>query len=154
MFTIALSSARRQGFLRTHLLTRYCSYAPPKFSKKHSKMGKNNKKRPPVPDEVHLLLPTHSELALSSKPAPIIDTHTHLLSTFSEYRRKYSEGKHESVYEFVREVYKNRNVDAIVDVYCEAPVQKAWKELADSALTEESRRDLWSGIDYWFVMGA
>ncbi len=56
-------------------------------------MGKNNKKRPPVPDEAHLLLPTHPALADPAQAnTPIVDTHTHLISTFSEYRRKYPAG--------------------------------------------------------------
>lgn len=118
-------------------------------------MGKNNKKRPPVPDESNLLLPVHPALTdVSQSPAPIVDTHTHLLSTFSEYRRKYPAGKFETIFDFVRGVYHEKNVAAIVDVYCEAPVQKAWKELADSALSEQDRKDKWGDVEYWFVMGA
>lgn len=116
-------------------------------------MGKNNKKRPSVPDEAHLLLPTPPGATEHASQTPIVDTHTHLLSTFSSYRSKYPTGRFESVYDFVRGVYDKRNVAALVDVYCEAPVQRAWKELADSALTAEDRRDKWGGIDYWFVMG-
>ena len=80
-------------------------------------------------------------------------THTHLLSTFEAYHEKYHEGAHDTVYDFARAVTAGRNVDAMIDVYCEAPVRKAWKELADSALTEESRKEKWGGMDYWFVMG-
>ncbi|KAI5116506.1 hypothetical protein M0805_004669 [Coniferiporia weirii] len=110
-------------------------------------MGKNNKKRPGPPDESHLLL-----AATQASVTPIVDTHTHLLSTFSAYRNKYTSGKYENVFDFVRGVYEGRNVEAIVDVYCEAPVQAAWKGLADSALTPESRKEKWGGIEYWFVM--
>ena len=54
----------------------------------------------------------------------------------------------------LRQVYEDKNVEAIVDVWCEAPVQKAlWKEMADSALTVEDRSKIWGGIEYWFVMG-
>ncbi|KAI0674957.1 hypothetical protein C8Q78DRAFT_1075308 [Trametes maxima] len=110
------------------------------------------KKKNSVPAEHHLLLPQHTGRA-DTQPAPIIDTHTHLLSTFSLYRNKYKEGKHETVYDFVREMYRGHGVDAIVDVYCEAPVQRLWKELADSALSEEDRKEKWGGLEYWFVMG-
>ena len=41
-------------------------------------------------------------------------------------------------------------VEALVDVYCEAPVQKAWKDLADSAVD----RTVWGDVGYYFVMGA
>ncbi|KAL0058677.1 hypothetical protein AAF712_014638 [Marasmius tenuissimus] len=50
-------------------------------------------------------------------------------------------------------MYEGKQVDAIVDVWCEAPVQRLWKEFADSALTEEDRRVKWGGLEYWFVMG-
>jgi TatD DNase family protein len=122
-------------------------------------MGKNNKKRPPVPDEVHLLLPAHS--AAVQGAATVADTHTHILSTFATYKTKYPGGKYETVFEFAKGLYNNRRdsdkgshiVDSIIDVWCEAPVQKEWKELADSALTEESRSQNWSGLQYYFVMG-
>lgn len=29
----------------------------------------------------------------------------------------------------------------------------AWKELADSALTQEDRDTLWGGVEYYFVLG-
>ena len=115
-------------------------------------MGKNKKSS--VPAEEHLLLPQHPARPDTDARTPIVDTHTHLLSTFSFYRSKYKSGKYATVYDFVRELYRGHNVDAIVDVYCEAPVQAIWKELADSALTEEDRKEKWGGLDYWFVMGA
>ena len=111
-------------------------------------MGKNNKKRPGPPDESQLFL----ENAETSNE-PIVDTHTHLLSTISAYRSKYTDGKYGSVFDFVRGVYQGKNIEAMVDVYCEAPVQAQWRELADTALTPESRKEKWGGIDYWFVMG-
>ena len=46
-------------------------------------------------------------------------------------------------------MYEGRNVESIVDVWCEAPVNKQWKEFADSALNLEG----WGGLKYWFVMG-
>jgi TatD DNase family protein len=114
-------------------------------------MGKN-KKRTNLLDESCLILnasPTEATIT-----APTVDTHTHLLSTFKAYHEKYPEGAHATVYDFARAVTAGRNVEAMVDVYCEAPIQKAWKELADSALTEESRKEKWGGMEYWFVMGA
>lgn len=44
-------------------------------------------------------------------------------------------------------------MEALVDVYCEAPVKTRWKELADSAISPESRKEKWNDIEYWFVMG-
>ncbi|PCH39015.1 hypothetical protein WOLCODRAFT_141046 [Wolfiporia cocos MD-104 SS10] len=114
-------------------------------------MGKNKKSS--VPGEEHLHLPVHAALASSETRPPIVDTHTHLVSTFSAYRGKYKQGKYETIYDFVRGLYRDRNVEAIVDVWCEAPVQRSWRELADSALSEEGRRDKWCGVQYWFVMG-
>ncbi|KAJ7767975.1 hypothetical protein DFH07DRAFT_808300 [Mycena maculata] len=88
-----------------------------------------------------------------SPASPIVDTHTHLALTFESYRRKYPAGEHKTVYDFVRALYVPAGVKEIVDVWCEAPVSPLWREFADSALTEESRRDKWSGMGYWFVMG-
>ena len=112
-------------------------------------MGKNKKSS--APDEQHLHLGRPS----SHISASIADTHTHLHSTFSAYRSKYPAGRYETVFDFVRGIYAGRDVDALVDVWCEAPVMKTqWKDLADSAVAEESRRTKWAGIEYWFVMGA
>ncbi|KAK7054847.1 hypothetical protein VNI00_003310 [Paramarasmius palmivorus] len=107
-------------------------------------MGK--KKSQSVPESA-LLLPAREETQ------PIVDTHTHLASTFEFYRRKYKSGQYENVYDFVRAVYEGKKVEAIVDVWCEAPVQPLWKEFADSALSEEDRKTKWGGLEYWFVMG-
>ncbi|TFY57202.1 hypothetical protein EVJ58_g7168 [Rhodofomes roseus] len=113
-------------------------------------MGKNKKSS--VPGEQHLHLQPLSSLS-EKATAPIVDTHTHLHSTFSTYRSKYPAGRYETVFDFVRGMYEGRGVEAIVDVWCEAPVLKqAWRELADSALTEEERRSKWAGLEYWFVM--
>lgn len=110
------------------------------------KMGKKNKSS--VPAEQHLLLPSHSTTA------SIVDTHTHLASTFAAYRGKYPQATFENVFDFVRGMYRGRKVEAIVDVWCEAPVQSGlWKEFADSALTKEDRDTKWGGLEYWFVMG-
>ncbi|EIN06476.1 hydrolase [Punctularia strigosozonata HHB-11173 SS5] len=108
------------------------------------------KKKNSTPSEEHLLLVGHP-----SSKAPVVDTHTHLVSTFSFYQAKYKDGRllSGSIYEFAKEMYRGHNVEAIVDVYCEAPVERIWKEIADSALTPEDRQKNWNGTEYWFVMG-
>ena len=125
-------------------------------------MGK--KKRLVIPDEQHLCLPPHPQA--TSQATPIVDTHTHLLSTFSKYRSVYPSAKHQDIFAFVRELYgavegkcshdisPKHKTAAIVDVWCEAPVTKEWKEMADSALDATARREMWGGVEYWFVMGA
>ena len=105
------------------------------------------KKKPSTPGEEYLLLP--------SPPSNlnIVDTHTHVAATFENYRRRYKQGKYQTVYDFVRTMYEGRNVESIVDVWCEAPVNRQWKEFADSALNPEDVQRLWGGLKYWFVMG-
>lgn len=105
------------------------------------------RKKSTTPPEHHLLLPN------PPSNAPIVDTHTHLVSTFESYRQRYKGGKHETIFDLLRTLYANRNVEAIVDVWCEAPVRKLWKEIADSAIQPADRQDKWAGLDYWFVMG-
>ena len=61
-------------------------------------------------------------------------THTHLLSTFEEYYNKYPKRAYDTIYKFTCMVITGQNVNPIIDVYYKAPVQKAWKELADSVL--------------------
>ncbi|KAI0295606.1 hypothetical protein B0F90DRAFT_1820437 [Multifurca ochricompacta] len=110
-------------------------------------MGKNNKKGP---SEDSLLLPPHP----AHTAAPIVDTHTHLLSTFAVYKQKYKDGRYQDVYDLVRGLYQGKKVAALVDVWCEAPVQKVWKEIADSAaVAVENRKEKWGELEYWFVMG-
>ncbi|EMD36113.1 hypothetical protein CERSUDRAFT_116016 [Gelatoporia subvermispora B] len=112
-------------------------------------MGKNNKgkKGGSAASEEHLFLPAHA--ATTS----IVDTHTHLVSTYSAYRSKYPDGKYATIPDFVRELYKGKNVEAIVDVWCEAPVQQVWTELADATLNDQTRMESWGGLQYYFVMG-
>ncbi|KAF7340112.1 hypothetical protein MVEN_01929600 [Mycena venus] len=88
-----------------------------------------------------------------SPASPIVDTHTHLALTFQSYRRNYPAGRFETAQEFVRALYAPAGVEAMVDVWMEAPVLRIWREFADSALTAEQRRDIWGGVEYWFVMG-
>ena len=115
-------------------------------------MGKN-KRRANLPSEENLLLPPHPTLSGGSTSPSIVDTHTHVAPTFAAYRSRYKGGKHQTCLDFMRAMCKDRNVEAIVDVWCDAPVSAFWKELADSALTAEDRARNWGGIEYWFVMG-
>ncbi len=105
-------------------------------------MGKNNKKKSSRPP--HDLM--SSAFPPTSK-STINDTHTHLLSTFALYRSKYREGQYETALDFVEGVYAGREVETIVNVWCEPEVfmQGTWKELADG------KRE---GIQYRFVIGA
>ncbi|KAI0069994.1 hypothetical protein K474DRAFT_1670528 [Panus rudis PR-1116 ss-1] len=137
-------------------------------------MGKKNKSS--TPPEDLLILPPHpsfsslssssssssstlSSMSTSQTPPPIIDTHTHLLSTYIAYKSRYKPGKHSSsIYDFIRAMYNDQGghpgkskVKAIVDVWCEAPLLKEWKELADSALSGSD--GTWGGVEYWFVIG-
>ncbi|KAF9067219.1 hydrolase [Rhodocollybia butyracea] len=112
-------------------------------------MGKNNKQSS-TPSESFLQLPAHSSTV------KIVDTHTHLASTFESYISKYNKtgnAQYKNVFDFVKGMYTGKRVEAIVDVWCEAPVRKLWKEFADSALKEEDRKEKWGGLEYWFVMG-
>jgi TatD DNase family protein len=115
-------------------------------------MGKNNRnyQRDLPTEESHLLLPRHVTTGGST---PIVDTHTHVALTYETYRRKYPNAQFEDLFSFVRGMYEGRNVGAVVDVWCEAPVRKTWKELADSALTPDGIAEKWGGVEYWFVMG-
>ncbi|KAF7377503.1 hypothetical protein MSAN_00172400 [Mycena sanguinolenta] len=100
-------------------------------SKTNLKMGKNNKKKaaPPPESLFHIVHPSSS-----SSSRAIVDTHTHLASTFEAYRHKYPSGQYTTVYDFVKGL----------------PI---WKEFADAALANEQRAEKWGGVEYWFVMG-
>ena len=119
------------------------------FTSSTLKMSKNSNKKSSLPDESFLLLPHPSPNKASQIPwfsdTDIVDTHTHLLLTFQNYRRNYPNGVHKTIAEFVRNVYAGRNVHSIVDVWCEAPVLNSqWRELADTAF---------DGLNYNFVLG-
>jgi len=114
------------------------------------------KKKNNTPPEEALLLPVHPARVdiPETEHVSLVDTHTHLLSTFNSYQKTYKPGKYQTIWEFVRGMYHGRGVEAIVDVWCDAPIQKTeWREIADSALTEEERERDWGGMQYWFVMG-
>ena len=98
-------------------------------------MGKKSKSIPIPEETLQLLTPPTSY--------PIVDTHTHLHSTFEAYKKTYPDGKYKDAWEFVRGLYEGRNIEAVVDVWCEAPVLKdAWKALADSA----DKKELWAPL--------
>ena len=104
------------------------------------------KKKSTTPSEDILLLPTPPTLL------PIVDTHTHVATTFEYYRGRYKQGRCTNVFDFVTEMYEGRRVEALLDVWCEAPVQKLWKEFADAAL-DKSATQKWGSIEYWFALG-
>ena len=104
------------------------------------------KKKNVIRSEEDLLLPT------PPSASAIVDTHTHLASTFAFYQKYYKDGKCNDAFEFIRKIYEGRQVDSIIDVWC-APVQLEWKPFADSALKAEDRETIWGGINYWFVIG-
>jgi len=146
---VFLSSVRK-GSIRacsSHGFRSHPTNSNIKAPKRKFNMGKNNKKSM-LPEEL-LLLPVHPSRT-STPPTAIIDTHTHLMSTFEAYRKHYKNGKFDDVWAFSRAMFQGRDVEAIVDVWCEAPVRKKeWKTLVDSAGSKE----LWGGTEYWFVMG-
>lgn len=136
---VILNAARLHFCIRPVASTlRNCSTHTGTYTKTMAKKKSN---------EGDLILPAHASTA------SIVDTHTHLASTYAAYRGKFKDGKFETVHEFVRGMYEGKNVEAIIDVWCEAPVQRLWKEFADSALTKEDRDTKWGGMEYWFVMG-
>jgi len=91
------------------------------------------------------------------------------------YRQKYPDGKYTTVYDFARAFLGGKRsivsdtpgggsgmeakardrhpVEAIIDVWCDAPVSPTWREIADSAIDPDKRKELWGDLEYWFVMG-
>jgi TatD DNase family protein len=85
---------------------------------------------------------------------PIVDTHTHLVSTFAAYKQKYKDAKYDTVYDFARALYQGKKMTAVVDVWCEVPMLKLWKEITDPALeVEGDRKRRWGELQYWSMMG-
>jgi TatD DNase family protein len=105
-------------------------------------MGKNSKAK--KLGEGVLAVPVHTQLVGST--VPLVDTHTHVLSTFDAYRAAYPAGAHADVFALARGLLAPRGVRTLVDVWCEAPVLPAWRELADAG-------EKWGDINYRFVMG-
>lgn len=93
------------------------------------------------------------ELTLSgfANQVEVVDTHTHILSTFEAYLAKYPEGSHASVKAFVKALLMSddtNRIHSVVDVWCEAPLKQKWLEVVASLgeLKEE-------GLRYSFVVG-
>ncbi|KIJ45437.1 hypothetical protein M422DRAFT_59869 [Sphaerobolus stellatus SS14] len=77
---------------------------------------------------------------------PIVDTHTELTSIFRRYRKSYPDTEFKYIHSFVRGLYGEAKVGAIVDVW-------EWdEELADSAVKEEERVAKWGRVGYWFIL--
>jgi hypothetical protein len=92
-------------------------------------MGKSKKSKPSTPESA-LVIPKHP--CLADQDAPIVDTHCHMLSTFSFYKSKYPDGDKNSVQDFVRAYFaqeQSNRIEGLVDVYCEPPFS-GWKECA------------------------
>ncbi|GAA5898855.1 TatD family hydrolase [Sporobolomyces salmoneus] len=115
---------------------------------KNSRSSKSSKSLPP---EERLILPRHEQLR-GVQDVEIVDTHTHIYSTFLAYRERYPEGKHSNVRDFVQAVLcspESNQLQSVVDVWCEAenPFDRPeWKE------TVQSLTDL-DGLDYRYVIG-
>lgn len=109
------------------------------------------RKRPPVPLERCLVLPVHPALQLPDNLSHlVVDTHTHIVTSFSTYRTAYSSplAQLDSIEEFVRKLVLEQSVSAVVDVFCEAPMIHDWQSVVASlgALKAE-------GFRYSFVAG-
>ncbi|GAA5948268.1 hypothetical protein JCM10213_002214 [Rhodosporidiobolus nylandii] len=116
---------------------------------KSSRQSKSSKSTPP---ESVLVLPQHAELKALAEgdQVELVDTHTHVLSTFKAYKEKYPDGQHQNIKDFVKATLPNMH--AIVDVWCEAPMDPDWKDVVDS-LVELQKEDP-RGLKYHFVVGA
>ncbi|KAF5322647.1 hypothetical protein D9619_000245 [Psilocybe cf. subviscida] len=144
------------------------------FKNKSNKQKMAKKKGSSTPHETTLLMPA------PPTTLPIVDTHTHVASTYEAYVARYKSKREEgqgqwidpadskemgpSPYTFLRAMFAERNVEALVDVWCEAPVRKEWRAFADAALalsstprdaaSIETRDSRWKGVtEYWFVLG-
>jgi len=160
------------------------SSAPPRQSQKKQKQknkdklkkekspaepSKKKEKGPPPEEILHLPLSPYNTSGSATpldgttteeRPfnTPILDTHTHLLSTFSAYRETYLDAQYKTLEEFVRAFYGPRpgetspRVESMVDVWCEAPIRPEWKEIADMPWWGTGQGKI--GVDYNFVIGA
>ncbi|GAA6002174.1 hypothetical protein JCM10207_003109 [Rhodosporidiobolus poonsookiae] len=117
-----------------------------------AKSSRQSTKSSRTPNESVLLLPQHAELKGLSEgeQVELVDTHTHVLSTFLAYKEKYPEGQHQSVKDFVKATLPN--MDAVVDVWCEAPMKADWSDVVES-LVQLKEEDA-SAPAYHFVVGA
>ena len=101
-----------------------------------------------VPDEKCLVLPRHNDME-DAADIDLIDTHTHVISTYETYRSKYAKGKHQSVREFVQALLlqdESHRVSKVVDVWCEAPLKAEWRDTVEQLSSIED-------FAYHFVVG-
>lgn len=56
---------------------------------------------------------------------PIVDTRTHILTTFSMYKSKSIAGIRNTLWDLGQGVYHGRQVKSIVDIWCEARIEIA-----------------------------
>ncbi|KAF7330637.1 Phosphoenolpyruvate/pyruvate domain-containing protein [Mycena sanguinolenta] len=106
-----------------------------------SSIGKNNKKKsaPPPESLFHILHPA------SSSSRAIVDTHTHLASTFEAYRAKYPAGQYETVYDFVQGLGRSGGGGRVREDDLEGICRRCACRRGESSAV--------GGVSYWFVMG-
>ncbi|GAA5936327.1 TatD family hydrolase [Sporobolomyces koalae] len=116
---------------------------------KNSRSSRSSKS---LPSEDRLVLPQHEAIVGRTGEIEVIDTHTHIHSTFAAYRERYPQGKHTTVRDFVKATLldpASNQVKKVVDVWCEAQVptdRSEWIETVDT-LTQLD------GFDYHYVIG-
>ncbi|BGP01323.1 Hydrolase [Rhodotorula toruloides ATCC 204091] len=104
-----------------------------------------------TPHEDVLVLPIHNDLKeLEDRDLLLVDTHTHVLSTWLAYKEKYPAGKHESIRAFVESTLQadsSNRISKVVDVWCEAPPVANWREVVEDLSALDN-------LNYRFVIGA
>ncbi|KAI5481659.1 hypothetical protein MNV49_002885 [Pseudohyphozyma bogoriensis] len=112
-------------------------------------MAKSKSKKPL--DESCLILPSPPFERTQTTPLEVIDTHTHILSTYNSYVKSFPppNNNYQTLKEFVRKIVLEQGISGAVDVWCEAPMTAQFLEVVDSLaeLKEE-------GFTYNFVVGA
>ncbi|GAA5823245.1 hypothetical protein JCM3770_000095 [Rhodotorula araucariae] len=103
-----------------------------------------------TPHEDVLVLPIHDDIKERLADVELVDTHTHVHSTFRAYKEKYPDGKHTAIRDFVAatlQADESHKLAACVDVYCEGADMAHW------AATVSALSDV-PGLSYHFVAGA
>ncbi|GAA5884680.1 hypothetical protein JCM6882_005347 [Rhodosporidiobolus microsporus] len=115
------------------------------------KSSRQSNKSSRTPHESVLVLPPHAELKglPEGEQVELVDTHTHVLSTFLAYKDKYPEGEHQTIQSFVSATLPT--MSAVVDVWCEAPMTASWREVVDSL--SDLKKENPKALDYHFVVG-
>lgn len=137
----------RRGFALSPLANIFARHLARRFSSR-TMVSKSKSRGPPA--EHTLVLPRHEALK-SDSPVELVDSHTHVLSTYLSYIKSYPDRTHESIQAFVKALLASQDsnkVAAVVDVWCEAPLVANWREIVDS-LTELKSE----GLSYHFVVG-